>query len=81
MLSPPMYPFAMSWLSNAIITHVMLLISVGEGQTSGASLTFPDSKVYGANMGPTWGRQDPGGPHVGPHEPCSQGCLSEIKHE
>ena len=26
----------------------------------------PNSKVYGANMGPTWGRQDPGGPHVGP---------------
>ena len=26
----------------------------------------PDSKVYGANMGPTWGRQDPGGPYVGP---------------
>ena len=26
---------------------------------------IPDSKVYGANMGPTWGRQDPGGPHVG----------------
>ena len=29
-------------------------------------ITVPDSKVYGANMGPTWGRQDPGGPHVGP---------------
>ena len=28
--------------------------------------TFPDSKVHGANMGPTWGRQDPGRPHVGP---------------
>ena len=28
--------------------------------------TTPDSKVYGANMGPIWGRQDPGGPHVGP---------------
>ena len=26
----------------------------------------PDSKVYGANLGPIWGRQDPGGPHVGP---------------
>ena len=26
---------------------------------------MPDSKVHGANMGPTWGRQDPGGPHVG----------------
>ena len=27
---------------------------------------FPGSKVRGANMGPIWGRQDPGGPHVGP---------------
>ena len=27
---------------------------------------IPDSKVHGANMGPIWGRQDPGGPHVGP---------------
>ena len=27
---------------------------------------IPDSKVHGANMGPTWVRQDPGGPHVGP---------------
>ena len=26
----------------------------------------PDSTVHGANMGPIWGRQDPGGPHVGP---------------
>ena len=30
------------------------------------SITIPDSKVHGANMGPIWGRQDPGGPHVGP---------------
>ena len=27
---------------------------------------IPDSKVHGANMGPIWGRQDPGGPHGGP---------------
>ena len=27
---------------------------------------LPDSKVHGANMGPIWGRKDPGGPHVGP---------------
>ena len=26
----------------------------------------PNSKVHGANMGPIWVRQDPGGPHVGP---------------
>ena len=25
----------------------------------------PDNKIHGANMGPIWGRQDPGGPHVG----------------
>ena len=29
------------------------------------SLVFTDSKVLGANIGPIWGRQDPGGPHVG----------------
>ena len=27
---------------------------------------YPDSRVHGASMGPTWGRQDPGGLHVGP---------------
>ena len=26
----------------------------------------PDSKVHGAKVEPIWGRQDPGGPHVGP---------------
>ena len=26
----------------------------------------PDSKIHGAYMRPTWGRQDPGGPLVGP---------------
>ena len=28
--------------------------------------TVPDSKVHGTNMGSIWGRQDLGGPHVGP---------------
>ena len=28
--------------------------------------TYPDSKVHGDSMGPIWGRQDPGGPRVGP---------------
>ena len=27
---------------------------------------YPNSQVHGANMGPFWGQQDPGGPHVGP---------------
>ena len=33
----------------------------------------PDSKVHGANKGPTWVLSAPGGPHVGPHESCYQG--------
>ena len=37
--------------------------------------TIPDSKVHGANMGPTWVLSAPDGPHVSPHEPCYQGCL------
>ena len=32
----------------------------------GFRIQRPDSKVHGVNMGPIWGRQDPGGPHVGP---------------
>ena len=27
---------------------------------------IPNSQVHGANLGPIWGRQDPGGRHVGP---------------
>ena len=29
-------------------------------------MTSPDNKVNGANMGPIWGRQDPGGPNGSP---------------
>ena len=34
-------------------------------QTVCTCWVIPDSKVHGAKMGRTWGRQDPGGPHVG----------------
>ena len=35
-------------------------------ETELAQRSTPDSKVRGANMGPIWDRQGPGGPHVGP---------------
>ena len=35
----------------------------------------PDSKVYGANMGPIWGRQDPGGPYVDPKNLAIWGIM------
>ena len=38
---------------------------------------IPDSKVYGANMGPTLRQQDPGGPHVGPMIFCYLGYSME----
>ena len=34
------------------------------------NIIIPDNKVHGANMGPTWGQQDPGGPHVGHMNPA-----------
>ena len=37
-----------------------------QGCFTGKEAIIPDWKVYGANMGPIWGRQDPGGPHFGP---------------
>ena len=36
------------------------------GHYADSTMVIPDSKVHGAYMGPTWGRQDPGGPHVDP---------------
>ena len=30
------------------------------------TVSHPDSKVHGANMGPIWDRQNLVGPHVGP---------------
>ena len=53
-------------MSNKVeSTGVILELRVG--MTSQTNLdNSPDSKVHGANMGPNWGRYDPGGPHVGP---------------
>ena len=43
---------------------------------------FPDSKVHGASMGPIWGWQNPGGPHIGPMnlaiKVCTRGTRSQI---
>ena len=38
----------------------------GDKTSTTMVLTYSDSKVHGANMWPIWGRQGPGGPHVGP---------------
>ena len=48
--------------SKLIIFIIALLNVINEG----IKFSCPESKVHGANMGPIWGRQDPGGPQVGP---------------
>ena len=48
-----------------LIELVQSDMSSGTGAVP-CDLATPDSNVHGANMGPIWGRQDPGGPHVGP---------------
>ena len=48
-------------------TAIEVRMSIGTRELPGDVLwNNPDSKVNGANMGPIWGRQDLGGPHVGP---------------
>ena len=37
--------------------------------------TDPDSKVHGANMGPTWVLSAPDGPHVGPMNLAVRGVI------
>ena len=39
----------------------------------------PDSKVHGAIIGPIWGRQDPGGPHVGPINFAIWSCNQQLR--
>ena len=38
-------------------------------------LPYPDSKVHGANMGPTWVLSAPDGPHVGPMNLALRVCT------
>ena len=45
----------MSHEYHGVSNHQLLTLAV--------FLQHPDSKVHGANIGPIWGRQDPGGPH------------------
>ena len=48
------------------LSHVRQYLRLMQKLQSAMRQIIPDSKVLVANMGPIWGRQDPGGPHVGP---------------
>ena len=65
--------------TSPILTQIGRFRTIGRSQLSNPSdlpcspkltaqiwLNFPDSKVYGANMGPTWVLSAPDGLHAGP---------------
>ena len=70
---PPLWPRTLTfvtWKWCTIHRNFMSCIcATHEAHPSNKHVTterrHPESKVLGANMGPIWGRQDPGGPHVG----------------
>ena len=48
------------------IQTLQISLPVVHGWNENTLNICPDNKVHVANMGPIWGRQGPGGPHVGP---------------
>ena len=63
-----------SWLFNKMALHCNTHVAGWSHKLT------PDSKVHGANMGPTWVLSAPGGPHVGPtnlaiRDPIKAICL------
>ena len=60
-----LYTLATQWSLSISPTNVHIRISA-EYTVTHLRETFVSGIVLETNMGPIWGRQDPGGPHVGP---------------
>ena len=76
---PPQPDFHQNGTCTARKTQIChaanFIIKVGIGGCDKVVMTplgfqCPDSKVHGANMGPTWVLSSPDGPHVGPMNPA-----------
>ena len=61
-ISPNILVSCFLWMCSYITSGFCWYLWVKGSTLSGR---IPDSKVYGANMGPTWVLSAPGGPHVG----------------
>ena len=63
-------PLSLAHLPQQKKHHLNLLSSITKALLTHTLASFwrkqSCSKVHGASMGPTWGRQDPGGPHDSP---------------
>ena len=53
------------------IWYISIDVNVSDG--------IPDSKIHGANMGPTWVLSAPDGPHVGPVNLVTRDVITRLK--
>ena len=53
-------------LCNDLVPSASFVHNYGIDCSSPGAIGYPDSKVHGANMGPTWVLLAPDGPHIGP---------------
>ena len=73
---PIQYTVSLAWESKDLLLYEIYTVSfsvladslVGPSVSSQPQTSHisPDNKVHGANMGPIWDRQDPGGTQLGP---------------
>ena len=68
------------WASNVARKSWQNIVEINKGrQYLIPQITMhPDSKVHGVNIGPIWGRQYPGEPHVGPMNFALWGTLVHL---
>ena len=59
--------FKGKWIShNLKFLNLKFLCIISMKRVYNSFQDYPDNKVHGANMGPTWALSAPDGPHVGP---------------
>ena len=50
--------------TRTVLNSICASVWIPASQFTSSIERVPDSKITGANMGPIWVRQGPGGPHV-----------------
>ena len=67
-----------SLLMSEILVNIGLGNNLSPNPCQAPTQTNPDSKVHGANMGPTWVLSAPDGPHIGPMNLAIRECLCSV---
>ena len=54
------------WIFTGRFGVVIIFFTLDEDSENRSDVSYPDNKVHGANMGPTWALSAPDGPNVVP---------------